>query len=240
MKSIRSIVLPALIVLLMSADVLCATSAPKGSVSRFSAKSLRSAVERFLRARLESTDTFSVGENVMDQVFEEPGITARCDASAESLRGTTRIPIVFLRGDEPVRRVYVPARITRMRKVPVLTRSIRKGDVLQESDVLEQLVDVTYLNGESATSYVGKRSNFALGKGSVITSDHLVSASGIQRGDVVTLNVVSGSVVIRTVGIALDDATTGQAVRVRRQDSSVVLTGTAAENKTVTLSLAQS
>lgn len=220
--------------------VLGASTTPKGLVSRFSAKTLRTAVERFLRNRLESSDTFTIAESISDQVFDEPGVTARCDASVESLRGSTRIPIIFLKDEETVRRIYVPARITRMRTAPVLTRSVRKGDLLQESDVEQRLIDVTYLNGECARDVTGKRSTIALTKGSIITTEHLAPPSSIQRGDVVTLHVVSGSVIIRTTGVALDDAASGQAVRVRRQDTSVILTGTASENKTVTLSLDRS
>lgn len=218
----------------------CAVAAPpQQNVVRFSAKTLRFAVERFIRSRLESTDSYTISENISDQVFEESGITARCDASTESLRGSTRIPIVFVKNESVVRRIYVPVRITLMRMTPVITRSLRKGDMLQESDVEQKLTDVTYLSGERASEYIGKRANYSLNNGSVLMSEHVVSGSGIQRGDVVTLNVTSGSVVIRTSGVALDDAIVGQTVRVRRQDSSAVLTGTATENKTVTLSLSQ-
>lgn len=230
--------------LILSCFVLCigaciVVASPQQNVARFSAKTLRFAVERFLRSHLESTDSYTISESISDQVFDESGITARCDASTESLRGNTRIPIVFVKNESVVRRIYVPARITRMRMTPVITRSLRKGDILQESDVEEKLTDVTYQNGECASEYIGKRANYSLNKGTVLMSEHVVSGSGIQRGDVVTLNVTSGSVVIRTSGVALDDAIVGQTVRVRRQDSSIVLTGTAIENKTVTLSLSQ-
>jgi flagella basal body P-ring formation protein FlgA len=124
-----------------------------------------------------------------------------------------------------------------MRNAYVLTRSIRKGETLRESDIEQKLSDVTYMQTEPATDLVGKRALFSMPKGAILADEHVASAGGIQRGDAVTLNVTSGGVVIRTIGTALDDAEFGQSVRVRRADSAVILSGTASENKTVTLAL---
>jgi flagella basal body P-ring formation protein FlgA len=207
------------------------------SSTRYSARTLAMGVEKFLRNRLQSTDNFEISQSISDQAFDEAGITARCEATAESLRGSTRIQVVFSKESEVLRRIYVPVRITRIRNAYLLTRSIRKGETLRESDIEQKLSDVTYMQTEPATDLVGKRALFSMPKGAILADEHVASAGSIQRGDAVTLNVTSGGVVIRTIGTAMDDAEFGQSVRVRRADSAVILSGTASENKTVTLAL---
>jgi len=207
--------------------------------SRFSSNTLRIGVESFLRDRLEETDEFEIAREIPDQAFAESFVVARCDASVESLSGSTKVQIVFSKNDNVIRRIYVPVRINLKRSVPVATRLLPRGDVVQSTDVEYRLSDVTYLQAKLPDDVIGKRLTATVGKGAVITQAHLGSAAAIQRGDIVNIVLRNGAVSVRASGAALDDAASGQSVRVRRDDSQVIISGIVGDEKTVYVSIPQ-
>ncbi len=204
--------------------------------SRFSVTTLRIGIESFLHDRLEETDEFEIANDIQEQIFDQPFVVARCDAAPESLAGSTRIQLVFSRNDNILRRVYVPVRITLRRTVAVATHSLQRGSVLQPSDVEYKLMDVTYMKHAATENVVGQRLTASVNQGGVINQQELGSPSAIQRGDAVTIVIQSGAVTVRAMGSALDNATNGQSLRVRRDDLGTIYTAVAGDSKVVYLS----
>ncbi len=231
--SVACVTLATIAVLALNAVSSNAQALPKPS--RFSSATLRIGVESYLRDRLEDSDDFEIGKDIADQVFTESFVVAHCEASPESLHGSTKIQIVFSKNDNVLRRVYIPVRITIKRNVPVATRTINKGDIVQSSDIEYRLTDVTYLNAAIADDVIGRRVGTTISKGMVISQSQLSAANGIQRGDQVHMVIRYGGVTVSATGTALDDAIPGQRIRVKKDDSQIIMNGVAHDNKTVEL-----
>ncbi len=236
-RNFKIIVLAIALGLLACVELLNAQ--PVAKPSRFSAATLRLGVEAFLHDRLEETDEFEIAKEIPEQLFTESFVVARCDASPQSLSGSTKVQIVFTKNDNILRRIYVPVRINLKRNVPVATRMIPRGDVVQNSDIEYRLSDVTYLNAKLADDVIGKRLTTTVSKGTVLTQSHLGSGSAIQRGDIVSIVVKSGAIAVKASGSALDDAVVGQSLRVRREDSQAIINGVVGDDKTVYVTLPQ-
>ncbi|MBL8000215.1 MAG: flagellar basal body P-ring formation protein FlgA [Candidatus Kapabacteria bacterium] len=218
---------------------LTAQTPARPQQSRFSAATLRIGIQNYLQDRLDESDEYELGSDIQDQVFDEQFVVARCEAQEQSLRGNTNIALIFSKNERVLRKVYVPIRITKKMKVLVLTRQVQRGDVVSAADVEYKLMDITYLSDSPAPTPVGMRLAVNSAKGTIVTAAMLSPANGIQKGDVVTLEIISGGIVVRATGQALDSAVQGQTLRVRRDDSSVILTGIAGDGKTVRLSSSQ-
>lgn len=235
-RTIQFILLILVLTVLCFAELLHAQT-PKSYPTKFSAKTLTIGVENFLRDRLEEYDEYEIAGEVEDQVFDDQYVVARCEASPESLAGNTKIALIFSKNDRVLRRSYVSVRITLKRKVAVFTRSMQRGEVIQAGDVEIKLTDVTYVKDKPVPACVGMRLSQNVNKGSVVIQQFVSETSSILRGDAVQIVMENGAVVIRANGQSLDDAKAGQSVRVKRDDSSTILTGVAGEGKVVNVSL---
>lgn len=235
-RTMKIILLVLVLFAICFAELLHAQT-PKTYPTKFSAKTLTIGVENFLRDRLEETDEFEIAGDIEEQVFDDQYVVARCEASPESLAGNTKVALVFSKNDRVLRRAYVSVRVTLKRKVPVFTRSMQRGEVIQQNDIEIKLTDVTYVKDKPLQECVGMRLTQNVNRGSVVQRQYVSESSSIMRGDAVQIVMQSNGVVIRANGQSLDDAKSGQSVRVKRDDSSTILTGVAGEGKVVNVSL---
>lgn len=201
--------------------------------SRFSAQTLRIGVENYLRDNLGDNDQFEIAQQIEDQTFPENYVVARCDADKSFLKGNTKVSIVFSKNDKFLKRIYVPVSVKLQREVPVVARAMQRGEVLQAADVELKMMDITYISDEPVTEFVGMRLTQNCAKAQILTRSMLSGSSDIQRGDQVSIVLQYGNVQVRTMGTALDNAGIGQTVRVRKENSSLVMTGTLSKDKSV-------
>lgn len=232
-KALKYIVLLVVLSALLLAEALHAQV--NKNQSRFSANTLRIGIEHYLSDRLEESDEFEIAGDMQEQLFDESFVVARCEAQENTLSGNTKVALIFSKNERVLRRVYVPVRITLRRMVPVLTRALQRGDVVQQSDVEYKLSDVTYLQAKAAKEFVGMRLIQNASRGAILTEEMLTKNSSVQRGDAVMIMIQNGGVTVRANGQALDDGSTGQTIRVRRDDSSVILSGVVREDKTIVI-----
>jgi len=202
----------------------------------FSGERLRQAVIAYATKTAGDDAEVLVAQKIADQGFQETGVSAKCTGSKESLRGVSYVAIEFSCAGRIVRRVQVPIQVKIYRDVAVATNTIsltspitRQQYSIEKRDVTaypeSELLDASEINGTSA-----RRS---IQKGGVITRSSITEAGGIRRGMTTTVIVQAGSVIIRTRGAALNDATLGETVRVMREGTNSIVTGILQENRTV-------
>ncbi|MBK9248647.1 MAG: flagellar basal body P-ring formation protein FlgA [Ignavibacteria bacterium] len=202
----------------------------------FSGERLRQAVITYTTKTVGQDAEVLVNQTIADQGFQESNVSAKCTGSKESLRGISNVAIEFSIAGRVVRRVQVPVQVKVYREVAVATVPISYTSTISHQHYTIERRDVTaYSDSEllDEKELTGTAVRRMIPKGSIITRSQVTEIGGIRRGGIATIVVQAGSVVIRTKGTALSDATIGETVRVMREGTNTVLSGILQLNNTV-------
>ena len=157
----------------------------------------------------------------------------RLVAPASIVPGTAAATLKFR--DSSGRERSLAVRLIWTQPALVLTRSLKKGDTLRESDVTVRQIRVN-----KPGVYVSKFSEVAnrtakknLSQGEALTLNSVTDAPIIERGKSVTIVVRSGGLVVRAKGEALESGALGDAIKVRNTTSKTVLTAVVMAEDTV-------
>ena len=218
-----------------AADVLelvgdVVVSRPGGVVDR---KAVIAAVEQALLPRLHP------GENLRIDAVGLPNPVA-----AEAFELVARLPDgelpspatlwVDVESDgKRVGRAWVRLDIARARPVLVLTRALRRGDVIAPDDVEVRSGQGASGGHSDPSQVVGKQLVRPLRSGSPLGPRDLKSVPLVARGDLVRIVARVGGVVASTVGKSMETGGVGDLVRVENLQSGRLLTGTLQEGGVV-------
>lgn len=125
-------------------------------------------------------------------------------------------------------RLYVPVRVQRSQPVLVLSRPAAAGEALHEGMFSVEMRDVARLGGGALgdpSQLAGRVTRRALGAGTVLTVQDLVSPRAVRRGDAVTLVSRHGPIEVRAAGRALGEAGTDERLSVENLASRRVVQG---------------
>lgn len=219
--------------------LLFTVSVSGNAKSTFSGERLRKACIEYIESQLGPDAKIAVSEGIQLQEFDSDDITANCTYKPGSLKGNTYLTIEFSENSKIIRRINVPVRITIFAELPVALKSIRQNQVINQEDVKLENVDISGFTDSDLLdiSYVvGFSAKRTISQGSVITKGLVDFGTGIKRGDKVLIMVQSGSVIVKSEGIALTDAEIGQNIRVQREKNGNTITGVAGIDKVVFIS----
>lgn len=122
--------------------------------------------------------------------------------------------------------ILVPAQAKVYRIVAVAGRTLQRGDIITDSDLAQDLKDVSeYRLGFALTpaTIVGKEVKFTVNKGEVFRNSALDSPLVIKRGDTVTMEAAAGDISVRTNATAITDGRIGQQIRVKNNQSARII-----------------
>jgi flagella basal body P-ring formation protein FlgA len=126
--------------------------------------------------------------------------------------------------------------------IPILTRDIGMGEMIQESDVALQGFLSHQITPQSITrreDLVGHESNSRTLKAGVpIRQNDLKIKYAIKNGDVVTMVLHHKNITITAKGKAQNNAKPGENINVINLESKKIVNGTAEKNGTVRVQLA--
>ena len=132
----------------------------------------------------------------------------------------------------------VAGRVIAMADVPVMTRAVGAGEVIQAGDIPIQRLRAD----QAGRSYVidpdrivGKTAKRMLLAGQPVRPADLNATMMVQKNAPITVNVVSGPMALAMQGKALDDGALGDTVRVLNIRSNKVLSGVVSAPSTVTV-----
>lgn len=207
--------------------------------SSFSGARLEDACRNYIYSRLGNDVEISIMQKIRDKSFKESGVTARFTSEPSQLRGLCQIGLEFTHNDRLLERITIPAKIKIFEETFTAAKSLQSGAVISESDIATSKAEVSQYEPDELPLYheiIGSRLGRSLAKGSIITRGSLEKPKVINRGERVPILVFSGTVSIRTQGTALNDAVSGETVRVKSDNSNSVLSGTAGEDGVVYIS----
>lgn len=126
-------------------------------------------------------------------------------------------------------RVRVPFEIREWAEVVVTVRPLPRGATISAADVETARRELSFRNRDAVRdplAAIGNRTSRALPSGTVMEAAHLDRPLLVERGQLVTLLAVDGSIEIVTEGKALSDGRLGDRVPVENVRSGRRLTGT--------------
>lgn len=202
---------------------------PAVAESNFAGDRLKSAMITYVNKLINPERTKDIeiifNKEVRDYKFSQDGINAKFNVNEKALFGSTNIAIEFYNNGLLVERDEFPIRIKIYEYVPVATRRINRGAVIGAEDISMAKKDVSvYRNVSfpSAEEIIGLSANQNIQENAVISSNKLsyASSEGIKRGDAVNVIARSGGVSVSVKGVAMNDATLGNRIRVKCESSS--------------------
>lgn len=133
--------------------------------------------------------------------------------------------IVFEEG-EMVSTIPVSGRYDALVQVPVLTRRLHSGDVIAAEDVVWQLEPEHRLRKgtvQSSRDLIGKTPRRVISEKRPIRDSEIVAPVVMAKGAMVQLQFKTANMEIRTTGQALTDGSMGELIRIRNNDSNLVI-----------------
>jgi flagella basal body P-ring formation protein FlgA len=187
-----------------------------------------------IRARVEAG--LGAGESIDDiglpQSLRVPlgAYAIEVDEPLLSASRTRRADVRIVQADEVVARVAARVTIAAIGPVVVTRRAIERGGVIGAADVdVEERslgAQGTQLVHDPADA-IGKQARVAIPAGRPISASSLAAQSVVRKGDAVQLLIETAAMRLSVAGEALEDAATGEVVRVTNPSSGRELTGRA-------------
>lgn len=148
------------------------------------------------------------------------------------------VTVVAPSKDKPLRRIRLTGEINRMVKIPTLSQTLNKGDIIGKHDIIMVEVPQKHINQEiilSAAKLIGKTPRRMVNGGQIIKANQVEEPKIVERGDFVTLLFKQGTLQLSTRGKALQHGAKGDHVRVVNTESNKTLEGIVSASKEITV-----
>ena len=210
-----------------------------------SESAIHGAVEEYVR----SETTAEPGAELDVRIRWQGEVALDCDGpvgiqvrsiSSRPFRGQTMVRAAMYCDGETQKTIAVTVDTRLHMEVLVAKRHIRRHEILGEEMVELAIRDVTAVKGGYFTSFDGfsnNRTRRPVGLGAVLSADHVEQVPAIFRGDEVELVVESSGIWVSVRGVAIQDGSIGNRIRVRNRDSGRIVQGTVLNEGTVNLGL---
>ena len=122
--------------------------------------------------------------------------------------------------------VFVPGQVRLYREVVIVSRPLKRNNVVTAMDIALAERDVGLLNQGYLTSLqqaIGKKLTRPLSPDQVLAPIHVQTAEAIRKGDQVVISARSRGISVRMPGEALSDGVVGKQISVRNQRSNRVI-----------------
>lgn len=132
--------------------------------------------------------------------------------------GEVPVRVRLLRGDHEVARTLAVAEVRLLADRPVATRALRRGEVIRWGDLRLERIDLStgrYEEG-SLESLIGMELRRDCPADAPLAQGVLRRPPAVRGGDIVTLEVRRGGLLISTTATALADGAAGEQIQVRR------------------------
>lgn len=132
--------------------------------------------------------------------------------------------------------ILLPVQIKTSLEVWVSSRQLAAGHVLQIEDLSAQTIETTRVDGITHPLKIsGKVLRYGIGAGQILRDDMLRAPYSVTQGQTVQLLMLGQGFTVRSAGLALSNASDGEAVNVKSEAGKIV-SGQAHGNGVVALS----
>lgn len=185
---------------------------------------LDAAVRKFLAARLASLGgepqiRFSPTAR-RALALAGPAYTFRVRPRSNDLLGLVTLEADVLEGGRVTQTVPIVAEVALLKSIVVTRRPINRGQILEERDLMlveRQFTRVGDIGLSDIQPLLGQEANRFLDSGALIAARDVQSRPLVRRGDLVTVWVRQGGLVVKTVAKALRPGVYGETIEVKNE-----------------------
>ncbi len=194
--------------------------------STFSRERVKSAIKSYVQSHSKYDVRVEIEQIIRDFEFNQSGVKAEIKHQGE-LRGKTNLILNFRKNNKIVGSNKIRVRIFCYDKFPIVKHFVGKGKTLKESDIKIAKVDITNLSAPLITKVdeaIGKVTKRGIAKGNPIKLSDLINGKEVfvKRGAKVNLLYYSGAILIKSSGTALQDGSTGDIIKVKKDNSNTI------------------
>ncbi|MCX7908870.1 MAG: flagellar basal body P-ring formation chaperone FlgA [Ignavibacteria bacterium] len=207
--------------------------------SFFSGSEIKEKLLYSIREKVGNDAEVILPKVISDFTFPQDNVSISFDFGKQTLSGNLFVGIEFWRNENKLRRVEIPVRIKVIAEVLVAKRTISRGEIISEENISvekRELPSSIELKSTSFENILGKTAKYSIVRGTILTNELVQEPFAIKRGEKVRVVVLSGKVQVSTYGVALNDANSGEQVRVRREGNGNILVGLATKDGCVVIS----
>jgi len=181
-----------------------------------------------------SKDEVQITFKLAEKTFE--GLKAYSDAAQIKVLevypefkpvGSVVFPLLITDG-EGSEKVLLRAKVEVMKKIAAAAATIKKGKVLETSDVKFEVRDVALLPPKyfvESVSLAGKEAKIGIPKNSTLFEWMVGEPPLVRRGDGVSVRVSEPGLMVRTRGEAMEDGYRDAEIKIKRADSKKMIVG---------------
>jgi flagella basal body P-ring formation protein FlgA len=190
------------------------------SQSAFNSTKLENAIINYVVNENKCESKVEIAQVIKSQKFSQKGVNARI-SHTEDLIGNCKVQLSFYDGTEIIHKEVVRLNVRVYAKVPVAQRFIGKDVKIEIDDIAMQKMEVTNIDPNSVVEIneaIGKLSKKGISKGSIIQYTDITSSNDItiKKNDKVNLLHYSGTILIKTEGVALEGGSAGSVIKVKK------------------------
>lgn len=188
-------------------------------------------LEAYLLARADDAPGARLSIKSIEQIrpFELPVGVVTCEVvpADPAIIGSRRFSLIFRVDGKVKANLALRIELQALAPVAVAASSLPRGAVLSPKDVRLVEKDITGLREyyKVTETLLGKGLRRAVKSGEVIHEGMLATLPVVRRGELVTMTVRSGALVLTASGLALDNGGLGEAIRVRNNSSQKEVVG---------------
>lgn len=202
-------------------------------------QAIQTSVAKFIEEHINTSDSQSKLLNYQIEDLDKRLTLQSCSKlqaflpAGSQLIGNTTVGVHCIAGAGWT--VFLPVKIKISRALLLNTRQLPADHTLQAEDIYTQTLEVTHTSGITDKELVlGKVLRYGISAGQVLREDMLRAPFSITQGQNVQIRINGSSFTISSSGIALNNASEGQNVKVKTSTGKV-LSGAARSNGVVEL-----
>lgn len=137
--------------------------------------------------------------------------------------------LYFMDGEEVLSAIPVSGTYEEMVNVPMLKRSLSKGQPIEEANITHKLMSQNRIRADTVTDeaeLLGQTPRRAISQNRPIRKMELTAVSVIKKGGMVTMRYNTPFMTITTVGQALQAGGEGETIRVKNAESNITVSAT--------------
>jgi len=131
--------------------------------------------------------------------------------------------------ENPLYTMRITGRLQKLIQVPVLTRMVRRGEIVRKHDIATRAIDQSQVPANAvlqSDDIVGQSVRRTMPSGTPLRDADLEAPTLVRRGTLVTMEINTPMMRLTARGKALDSGTKGETVRIRNIQSKRVIQGT--------------
>lgn len=193
---------------------------------------LREQVKAFLKKKIkQQLPTYPLNNvNIQVRNIDERVRLNQCDKpltirlQGSSIQRNTTVK-TSCKGSKPWS-LYISSTIALNLPIMTLRHELPRNHIIREEDLIAAPLDIYSLRSGYTTSakpLIGKQLKRSLKTGDVVYNYHLQAPDIVRKGDQVTIITQRGGLSVMSQGIALNDASKGEKVRIENQRSTRII-----------------